>query len=101
MVDGTTRAYSLNPWWSEQHTFASPLSPDDLSIATDAEIVVTHARLPADEHSPNAAYQGLGALGLNYTAVDQDASVTGARAERGSPEVTSARGADWGQVSRS
>jgi GNAT superfamily N-acetyltransferase len=31
----------------------------------------------------HAAYKRLGDLGLNYTAVDQDASVTRARAERG------------------
>ena len=35
MVDRSTRTYYLNPWWSEHHSFASPLSPDECRAILD------------------------------------------------------------------
>jgi len=46
----------------------------------------------------HAAYRNLGDLGLNYTAVDQDASVTRSRAERGHRLVAEAEGRLIGTV---
>jgi GNAT superfamily N-acetyltransferase len=46
----------------------------------------------------HAAYKRLGDLGLNYTAVDQDASVTRARAERGQCLVAEIEGRLVGTV---
>jgi hypothetical protein len=46
----------------------------------------------------HAAYKRLGDLGLNYTAVDQDASVTRAPAERGQCLVAEVEGRLVGTV---